>query len=68
MSRAGARIVHVVTSPASPLRDALGGMGTRIAVPWTRHGYHLIARALRDDSPPELLELDRWDCIGGDIL
>jgi len=68
ISRTGARIVHVVTSPASPVRDALGSMGARIAVPWSRHGYHIIARALSEDCPPELLELDRWDCIGGDIL
>ena len=36
--------------------------------PWSRSPYHLIARALRDDTPSALFELDRWDCAGGDIL
>ena len=61
-------VVHVVTSPASPLRDALRAAGARLTVPLSRSPYHLIARALRDDTPPVLFELDRWDCIGGDIL
>jgi hypothetical protein len=66
--RSGVHLVHVVTSPASPLRDALRGAGTRVTVPRSRNPYHLIARALRDDTPPVLFELDRWDCVGGDIL
>jgi len=57
-----------VTSPASPLRDALRAAGSRLTVPFSRSPYHLIARALRDDTPPVLFELDRWDCVGGDIL
>jgi hypothetical protein len=66
--RSGVHLVHVVTSPASPLRDALRGAGTRVTVPRSRNPYHLIARALRDDTPAVLFELDRWDCVGGDIL
>ena len=66
--RSGVHLVHVVTSPASPLRDALRGAGTRVTAPRSRNPYHLIARALRDDTPPVLFELDRWDCVGGDIL
>jgi hypothetical protein len=66
--RLGVPIVHVVTSPASPFRDLLRVMGTRLTVPFSREPYHLIARALRDDTPRVLLDLDSWDCIGGDIL
>jgi GNAT superfamily N-acetyltransferase len=66
--RTGVGLVHVVTSPASPLRDALRGAGTRLTVPRSRSPYHLIARALREDTPRVLFELDRWDAIGGDIL
>ena len=66
--RTGVPLVHVVTSPASPLRDALRAAGSRLTVPRTRSPYHLIARALRDDTPSVLFELDRWDCVGGDIL
>lgn len=64
----GVHVVHVLTSPSSPLRDALRVMGTRLPVPFSRSRYHLIARALRDDSPAVLFDLDRWDCVGGDIL
>jgi hypothetical protein len=66
--RTGVPVVHVVASPASPLRDALRAAGSRVTVPFSRSPYHLIARALRDDTPRVLFELDRWDCIGGDIL
>ncbi len=66
--RQGVRIVHLVTSPASPLRDAVCTIGITRTAPVTRHPYHLIARALRPDCPPVLHELDRWDCAGGDIL
>jgi len=64
----GVPVVHVVTAPASPLLEALRATGTRLTVPLSRSPYHLIARALRDDTPPVLFELDRWDCVGGDIL
>jgi hypothetical protein len=61
-------IVHILTSPTSPLRELVRVMGTRVTVPFSREPYHLIARALRDDTPGVLFELDRWDCVGGDIL
>jgi hypothetical protein len=66
--RTGVYIVHVATSPASPFREALRAAGTRLTVPFSRNPYHLIARALRPDVPPIVFELDRWDCVGGDIL
>ncbi len=68
MRRHGCPAVHVVTSPASPLRARLGALGTAVAVPVSRNPYHLIARALRDDTPALLFDLRRWDCVGGDIL
>jgi GNAT acetyltransferase-like protein len=61
-------VVHAVTSPASPIRDLLRVMGTRLTLPLSRHRYHLIARALREDTPRALFDLARWDCVGGDIL
>lgn len=66
--RTGVGLVHVVTSPASPLRDAVRAAGTRLPVPRSRTPYHLIARALREDTPRVLFDLDRWDAVGGDIL
>jgi GNAT superfamily N-acetyltransferase len=64
----GVYLVHVATSPASPVREALRAAGTRLSVPFSRNPYHLIARALQPGAPPIVFELDRWDCIGGDIL
>jgi GNAT superfamily N-acetyltransferase len=66
--RTGVFIVHVVTSPASPLLDVLRLIGARVTVPLSRSPYHLIARGLREDTPSVLFDLDRWDCVGGDIL
>ena len=66
--KTGVRLVHVVTSPASPFRDALRAAGTRVTVPYSRNPYHLIARGLRPEAPAVVFELDRWDCVGGDIL
>lgn len=68
LRRIGVRVIHVLTSPASPLRHGVGAIGPRFTIPFSREPYHLIARALRDDTPPVLFDLDRWDCAGGDIL
>lgn len=68
MRRAGVPVVHVVTSPGSPLRRYLGALGIPVTVPVTRNPYHLIARGLQDDAPAVLFDLQRWDCVGGDIL
>jgi hypothetical protein len=64
----GIHLVHVVASPAAPLRDDLTAIGPRITIPTSRHPYHLIARALQPDTPAILFDLGRWDCAGGDIL
>jgi hypothetical protein len=61
-------VVHVLVSPGSPLRPAVGRIGPAIPVPLSRNPYHLIARALRPDTPRVLFDLRRWDCAGGDIL
>ena len=64
----GPRLVHLVTSPASPLRGASAAIGHRVVVPFSRDPYHLITRALQPDTPRILFDLGRWDCAGGDIL
>ena len=61
-------LVHVLLSPASPLREAVGSMGPALPLPFSRSPYHLITRALSPDTPPALFDLDRWACTGGDIL
>ena len=61
-------LVHVLLSPASPLRGALASMGPTLALPFSRSPYHLITRALSPDTPQALFDLDRWACTGGDIL
>jgi hypothetical protein len=64
----GRHLVHVLVSPASPVRGDLAAIGPAIPAPASRNPYHLIARALQPDTPPILFDLDRWDCTGGDIL
>ena len=61
-------LVHVLLSPASPLRGALASMGPALPLPFSRSPYHLITRALSSDTPAALFDLDRWACTGGDIL
>ena len=64
----GLHLVHLVASPASPLRIAAAAIGPRLVVPFSRNPYHLITRSLQPDTPSILFDLDRWDCTGGDIL
>ena len=64
----GVRFVHVLTSPASPLRNSFRNMGTSVSLSYSRSPYYLISRKLRYDTPSILFDLARWDCIGGDIL
>ena len=61
-------VVHVLLAPRSPLRQALAAMGPEVPLPMSRNPYHLIARALRPNTPHILFDLQRWDCAGGDIL
>lgn len=61
-------LVHVLVTPASPLRPALAAIGPPVPLPFSRNPYHLITRALAADTPPVLFDLDRWACTGGDIL
>ena len=61
-------LVHLVVSPASPLRGAAAAIGPVLKAPSTRNPYHLIARALAADAPRSLFALERWDAAGGDIL
>jgi hypothetical protein len=68
LRRDGVPLVHVLLSPASPLREAIRSMGPRITLPISRNPYHLIARALAPEAPDILFDLQRWDCAGGDIL
>jgi hypothetical protein len=68
LRRRGRHVLHVVVSPASPLRRELAAVGPAIRVPVSHSPYHLITRALQPDTPAVLFELARWDCVGGDIL
>jgi hypothetical protein len=61
-------LIHVVLSPSSPLRQAIGSIGPVFQLPFSRNPYHLITRALGPDTPGILFDLQRWDCAGGDIL
>lgn len=63
----GIRFAHVLTTPVSGLRVALRDIGWSIPVPYSRTPYFLTVKPLTEDAAP-LLDFNRWDCSGGDIL
>lgn len=63
----GIRFAHALTTPASGLRAALRNTGWSIRVPYSRAPYFLTVKSLRESAAP-LLDFQRWDCSGGDIL
>lgn len=64
---AGIHLVHALTTPASVLRAALRDVGWSMPWPYTRTPYFLTVKPLRK-TPSLLLDFERWDCCGGDIL
>lgn len=59
--------IHVVTTPGSPLCTALRRIGTPVDLPLTRSPYYLTVKPLTP-AHPVLLDFQRWDSMGGDIL
>jgi hypothetical protein len=63
----GIRFAHALTTPVSGLRAALRATGQSIPVPYSRTPYFLTVKPLTEGAAP-LLDFNRWDCSGGDIL
>ena len=64
----GARFIHLLSTPSSPVLSALQGLGMCWPIPYTRSPYYLTVKPLRPELGPLLLNFERWDCIRGDIL
>ncbi len=64
----GIRFVHLLTTPHSDIREALRETAVCLPLPISRHPYYLTVKPLRQNSPGGLLDFNRWDCVGGDIL
>jgi hypothetical protein len=63
----GIRFVHVLTTPESGLRSTLNQLGYAVTMPYSRSPYYLTVKPFAH-TPPEFLDFDIWDCLGGDIL
>jgi GNAT superfamily N-acetyltransferase len=68
LRRRGMHFVHALTSPASPTLTAIKTLGRSVQPPVSRQPYYLTAKPLRPDTPADLFDFARWDCVGGDIL
>lgn len=64
----GAHFVHVLLSPHSLLQTHLRQIGLIVQLPYSRSPYYLTAKSFDAVTPAALLDIGRWDCIGGDIL
>lgn len=64
----GVRLVHVLTSPRSAVRDALRHTAVTLPIRCSRTPYYLTVKPLNDDPPDTLFDFTQWDCIGSDIL
>lgn len=61
-------IVRVLATPASPIWRALRRVAFTVPLPVSRTPYYLTVKPLGDDTPAELFDYARWDCMGGDVL
>ncbi len=64
----GMCVVHVLSSPTSPLLAALKRVALCIPLPYSHSPYYLTVKPLHPDTPAILFDFSRWDCVGGDIL
>ncbi|MCP5094152.1 MAG: GNAT family N-acetyltransferase [Chloroflexi bacterium] len=64
----GCRMIHMLSTPHSQLKNALMQTAVCIPLPYTRTPYYLTVKPLCDNLPDDLLDFTKWDCNGGDIL
>lgn len=64
----GVRFVHTLLTPASRLRAGLGGIGRCLVWSHSRSPHYLTVKPLVAEHAPLLLDYQRWDCVGGDVL
>lgn len=66
-------LVHLLASPASPLRQAVSRLARwNTAMHWLTPISHspcyLTVKPLCPNTARDLLDFDQWDCMGGDVL
>lgn len=62
------RLVHLLTSPQSTLRQALQAHGWCLPLPLSQNPHYLTAKPLTASLSSPLFNFSHWDCAGGDIL
>jgi hypothetical protein len=68
LSSIGTRLVYVLTSPTSYLRECLSKLAVTVPFRWSRTPYYLTFKALTDVVPHSLFDMAQWECVGGDVL
>jgi len=63
----GAQFVRLLVTPRSPLLAAIRPLGLCSSLPYCRLPHYLTVKPLLQDAGP-LLDIQRWDCAGGDVL
>jgi GNAT superfamily N-acetyltransferase len=63
----GAKFVRVLATPCAPALQVLHQLGNAVALR-PRHPHYLTVKLLQPDASPELFDLTRWDCLGGEVL
>ena len=63
----GTKFVRVLASPGAPALHVLHQLGYAITLR-PRHPHYLTVKPLQPDVPPELFDVMRWDCLGGEVL
>jgi hypothetical protein len=64
----GVRMIYLLTTPGAPWANILRRVSLMLPFPASRHPYFLTVKPLREDVSATLLDFERWDCLGGDIL
>ncbi|MCA9994315.1 MAG: GNAT family N-acetyltransferase [Anaerolineales bacterium] len=62
------RLVHLLTSPQSTLRQAAESHCYTLPLPRPQNPHYLTAKLLTTTLPPWFFDFSHWNCCGGDIL
>lgn len=61
-------VIHMLSTPTSAIRSALGRLTHIVQLPWQKSPYYLTVKRLSDQTPTDLFDFAAWDCLGGHIL
>ena len=66
--KTGALFVHVLLTPAHPLRNTVAAIIPMFSQPYTRNPYFLTIKPLVHNLPNYFFQFDSWQFVGGDVL